>query len=144
MRRGASDERGSAIIEFILLGVAVLVPMVYIVQCVMVVHSAVLASSQASREAARAFSTASTAAEGSRRAVAAARLAFADQGIDLPVDALAVTCVGGPCLGPGSAVVVSVAWRVPLPWVPEAWAADGSIPVESSQRVPIDDLRSDQ
>lgn len=142
--RQASAERGSAVIEFIVIGVAVLVPMVYIVQCVMTVHSAVLATTQAAREAARAFSTAATAAEGQRRARAAARLAFTDQGIELPVEALRVRCVDGPCLAPGSAVVVTVDWQAPLPWIPDAWSSDAAVPVRSSQRVPVDELRSDQ
>ena len=143
-RAQASADRGSAVIEFIVIGVAVLVPMVYIVQCVMTVHSAVLATSQAAREAARAFSTAATVVEGQRRATAAARLAFSDQGIEFPVEALRVRCVDGPCLAPGSAVVVTVDWEAPLPWVPDAWSSDTAVPVRSSQRVPVDDLRSDQ
>ncbi len=141
----AVDDRGSAVVEFIVIGVAVLVPMVYVVQCVMVVHSAVLASSQAAREAARAFSTAATTADGRHRAVAAARLAFSDQGMDLPGDGgLRLECANGPCLSPGSDVVVTLDWAVPLPWLPESWFSDARIPIVAEQRVPIDDLRSDQ
>ena len=142
MTARAEGERGSAVIEFIVIGVAVLVPMVYIVQCVMVVHSAVLASSQAARESARAFSTSVTTLNARHRAVAAARLAFGDQGLDLPHEALRVGCVNGPCLAPGSAVVVIVDWTVPLPWIPESWFSDAGIPIVAEQRVPIDDLRS--
>ena len=139
-----TSDRGSAVIEFVVIGVAVLVPMVYIVQCVLVMHSAVLASTQATREAARAFSTSLTPHDGRQRAIAAARLAFQDQGLELPIGALRVGCVDGPCLAPGSAVVADVDWRVPLPWLPDSWAGDASVPVTSTQRVPIDDFRSDQ
>ncbi len=141
---GSPSDPGSAVIEFIVIGVAALVPMIYVVQCVLVMHSAVLASTQATREAARAFSVSATPADGRNRAVAAARLAFRDQGIELPAGALRVGCVDGPCLSPGSAVVVDVDWRVPLPWVPESWAGGAAIPVTSSQRMPIDDFRSTQ
>ena len=142
--RASTSDRGSAVIEFVVIGVAVLVPMVYIVQCVLVMHSAVLASTQATREAARAFSTSDTPRDGRQRAIAAARLAFQDQGLELPTGALRVGCVDGPCLAPGSAVVTDIDWRVPLPWLPDSWAGDASVPVTSTQRVPIDDFRGDQ
>jgi hypothetical protein len=102
LARRRSDE-GSAVVEFIIVGIAVLVPMVYVVQCAMTVHAAALASSQAVREAGRAFSTAATEAQGRERASIAGRLAFADQGLALPPGALRVTCPDGPCLSPGSA-----------------------------------------
>jgi hypothetical protein len=87
LARRRSDE-GSAVVEFIIVGIAVLVPMVYVVQCAMTVHAAALASSQAVREAGRAFSTAATEAQGRERASIAGRLAFADQGLALPPGAL--------------------------------------------------------
>ena len=143
---GAKDrtERGSAVIEFIVIGVAALVPRIYVVQCTLTLHAAVLASTQATREAARAFSTAATPADGRRRAAAAARLAFEDQGIVLPAGALRIDCLNGPCLSPGSAVVADLAWRVPLPWIPESWTTEAAIPVTSSQQIPIDDFRGSQ
>lgn len=143
MRTDRTSDSGSAVVEFIVIGAAALVPMVYVVQCVLVLHSAALASTQAAREAARAFSTSATPAAGRGAAMAAARLAFSDQGLTLPVGALKLTCVGA-CLAPGSAVQVDLDWRVPLPWIPDSWRSAGSIPVTSSQRVPIDDFRSAQ
>jgi hypothetical protein len=137
------EDRGSALIEFIVIGVGVLVPMVYVVQCAMTLHTAVLATSQAVREAGRAFSTAAVEGEGRRRATAAARLAFADQGLRLPSGALSLTCPDGPCLSPGSVIDVGLAWQVPLPWLPANWAGEGraSLPVRAMQRVPVDDYR---
>ena len=137
------SQRGSAVIEFIVIGLVVIVPMVYVVQCFLAVHSAVLASTQAAREAARAFSMSSTPRSGRLAATAAARLAFADQGLTLPVGALALHCVG-ECLAPGSAVTVELDWDIALPWLPESWTSDVTIPVGASQRVPIDDYRSAQ
>ena len=141
-RRG---DEGSAIVEFLVVGLTVLVPMVYIVQAAMVVHSAALASSQAVREAGRAFSTAIDERSGRDRAVAAARLAFADQGLVLPRGALTLSCPDGPCLAPGSVIDVSLDWRVPLPWLPDGWRSAGrvSIPISAEQRVPVDDYRGD-
>lgn len=143
--RSRSDE-GSAVIEFIVIGVCVLVPMLYIVQCAMAVHAAALASNQAVREAGRAFSLAADEASGRSRAVAAARLAFRDQGVDLPSGALQVTCPDAPCLAPGSTVRVALDWSVPLPWLPADWAGRGraSIPISAQLRTPIDDFRASQ
>jgi len=143
--RSRRSDEGSAIVEFLVVGVAVLVPMVYIVQCATVLHSAALASSQAVREAGRAFSTAPDEGSGRLRAVAAARLAFADQGLVLPPDALSLQCPDGPCLSAGSVVDVSLDWRVPLPWLPARWSGHGrtTVPISARQRVPVDDFRGD-
>lgn len=142
---GRESEAGSAVIEFIVIGVAVLVPMVYVVQCAMTVHAAALASSQAVREAGRAFSTSAVEVEGRQRALAAAHLAFGDQGLELPAGALRVTCPDAPCLSPGSVVDVSLDWRVPLPWLPAGWTGEGraSMPISAWMRVPVDDFRGD-
>ena len=140
-----SRDDGSAIVEFLVVGLTVLVPMVYIVQSAMVVHAAALASSQAVREAGRAFSTAIDESSGRARAAAAASLAFSDQGLVLPSRALTFQCPDGPCLAPGSVIDVSLNWRVPLPWLPGGWTGPGrlSVPITAQQRVPVDDFRGD-
>ncbi len=143
--RAARADDGSAAIEFIVLGIGLLVPLVYLAAAAATVQSAAFASAQAAREAGRAFSSSATPAQGRRLAVAAASLAFADHGLELPAGALRLACTDGPCLSPGSAVEVVLAWEVPLPWLPGSVAADvpARIPVEARQRVPIDDFRGD-
>jgi hypothetical protein len=138
-------DEGSAIVEFIVVGVAILVPMVYLVQCATAVHAASLASAQAVREAGRAFSTAADETSGRARGMAAARLAFADQGLVLPAGSLSMTCPDGPCLSPGSVVDVRLDWSVPLPWLPSGWSGHGraAVPISAAQRVPVDDFRGD-
>ena len=137
------SDRGSAIVEFIALGVGVLVPLAYIVLAAAGVQAAVFASTQAVREAGRAFVSASTTGEAQARAQGAARLAFDDHGLDLPPDALTVSCPGGPCLSPGATVTVELSWRVPVPWLPESLAgpAPGLVPVHVRHVVPVDDYR---
>lgn len=140
-------EAGSAIIEFLIVGVCVLVPLAYIVLAAGAVQSAVFASTQAVREAGRAFVTSATAEQGRQRAMAAASLAFDDHGIPMPPGALEVGCADGPCLTPGSTVVVTVDWRVPLPWLPASMAgslaasAPSLVPVRAEHRIPVDDFR---
>ena len=138
-----AGDSGSAIVEFLIIGVAVLVPMVYIVQCAMTVQAAALATTQAVREAGRAFSTSATEIQGRQRAVIAGRLAFADQGMTLPPDALRIACPDGPCLAPGSVADITLDWQVPLPWLPASWTGRGrgAIPISAAQRVPVDDYR---
>lgn len=130
-----SRDRGAAVIEFLILGVGLLVPLAYAGVAAAGVQSAVFASTQAVREAGRAFSSAVTADEGRDRALAAARLAFADHGLDLPSTALRLTCPQAACLTPGSTVVVDLTWSVPLPGLPAA------VPVQATHTVPVDDFR---
>ena len=126
--RERGDE-GSAIIECIVVGA-------------MTIHSAALASTQAVREAGRAFSTASNEVQGRSRAAVAARLAFADQGLTLPPGSLGMACPDGTCLAPGSVIDITLDWRVPLPWLPASCSGRASVPMSARQRVPVDDYRS--
>ena len=76
-RRIAGDE-GSAIIEFCVLAVLMLVPVVYLVLTLGRLQGAAFAAQGAAREAARAFVTAGDEGAATERADAAALIAFAD------------------------------------------------------------------
>ena len=95
-------------LEVLILGVGLLVPLLYAVISVMAVQSASYAATSAAREAARAYVTAATPAQGAARARAATRLVLADAGVAAVVPR--VGCVGG-CLQPGSRVDVTVTVR---------------------------------
>jgi hypothetical protein len=136
-------DRGSAPIEFVVVVVALLVPLVYLVQALASVAAAQLATVQAVREAARAFSGSATPAIGRRQALAAARLAFADQGVEWPGNLLRVSCPGTACLSPGSAVTVRMEWSAPLPWVPPALSSTARVPLSAWTQTPVDDYRDD-
>lgn len=114
MKRG---EQGSAIVEFVWLGLLLLVPLLYIVLAAFEVQRTAFASSAAARSATRAFVTSPDQATGHARAAAAARLAFRDQGLDGA--SARITCRPEPavCLSPGSVVVATVDSRVKLPLV---------------------------
>lgn len=138
-----TDDHGSAIVEFLGIGIGMLVPIVYVLLAAAGVQAGVYASTQAVREAGRAFVSSATPEEAHLRAAAAARMAFEDHAIALPEDALTITCVGGPCLTPGTDVIVDVRWQVTLPWLPEeiAGAAPSLVPVHARHRVPVDEYR---
>lgn len=141
----ASRERGSAVIEFIVIGVLVMIPLAYISMCVMRVQAASVASSLAVREAGRAFVSADTVAEAQTRAMVAARLALADQGFDLPANSLSFRCSTGRCLDPQTSVHVQLEWSVDLPWMPDFLGEDRtSIPLTARRTMPVDAYRGDQ
>lgn len=143
-RASARGDRGSAVLEFVVVGVALLIPVAYLALAAAAVQSQVLAGSQAVREAGRAFSTAASVPEARARAATATRLAFADHGLEPPSGGVRVTCVGGPCLAPGTSVDVRLEWSVPLPWVPVVTQALApAVPVSVQHLVPIDDYRAD-
>ncbi|CAB4935301.1 unannotated protein [freshwater metagenome] len=143
IRRSASSDRGSAVTEFLVIGVLILMPLAYIVMSVMRVQAAAFASSQAAREAGRAFVSADSVPLGHQRADVAARLAFLDQGFELPGSALSVTCGGGDCLAPGAVVSIDLNWAVDLPWIPSSLAGGRalSVPIHAMHEVPVDVFR---
>ena len=129
-------------IEFIVVAVLILIPMCYIVLSVMRVQAATYATTQAVREAGRAFSMADSAASGARAARMAAGLAFADQGFDAASPDLRIACSPGECLAPGSNVQVRLDWQVPLPWLPAAFGTRASVPISAIHEAPVDVYRA--
>jgi len=136
--RVSDVDAGSAIVEFVVLAVLVMVPLAYAVLVVLDVHSATYATVTAAREAGRAYVTADNTSAAAARARSAARIALADQG--LPEPHLRITCLGGACLSPGSAVSVEVKTTVPIPLVPHG-SGRGSIPVSAQHTAPVDSYR---
>ena len=106
------------------------------------IQAATFAVEGAAKEAGRAFVTADSVEQGEVRAGVAVSLALGDQGFrDVrPVDVLAISCTGTPCLEPGSEVVTVVRYDVPLPFVPpvvRTWVPL-SVPVEAAHVSPVD------
>jgi len=139
--RSRSDD-GSVVLEFVVITMGILVPLLYVALAVMHATGAAMATAQAARSAARAFSDAATPTQGVHRARAAAQLAFVDHGLVLPGDALRLSC-RGTCLGPGSRVSVDIDWRVPLPMPLPIVGNAITIPLHAHQDLQIDDLRGD-
>ncbi len=141
-RRSPRDERGSAIVEFVVLGVLLLVPLVYLVLVLARVQAGAFAVAQASREAGRAFVTATDGRAAEARARAAAQISFEDH--DLADSArLTLACDGSPCLRPGGRVSATATVTVPLPLVP-AFArevAPLTVPVTATHVSTVDRFR---
>jgi hypothetical protein len=142
----AGDDRGSAVVEFVTLGVLLVVPLVYLVLAMGRVQAATYAADGSARAAARAFVLAPTEDEATDRARAAVRLGLRDQGFDVDdAGALHVSCSLRPCLTPGGEVVATVTVDVVLPGVPAG--VDGVVPVHvtvrSAQVAVVDEFRAE-
>lgn len=132
-RLRAGRDEGSAVVEFVTLGVLLLVPVVYLVLTLGRIQAAAFAAEGAAREAGRVFVTADDEAGGAERARAAVLLAARDQGFDdLDLDtAVTIECSASPCLTPEARVVVRVELVAVLPGIPAF--VDAVIPT----RVPV-------
>ena len=117
IRHDARDERGSAVVEFVVLAVLMLIPLVYLVMMLARVQAGSYAVSQAAREAGRAYVTADVGERAGARAEAAARIAFLDHSFETSGQ-LTIACDGSPCLRPDGQVQTTATVRVPLPLVP--------------------------
>lgn len=140
MRRRSED--GTAIVEFVWLGLLLLVPLLYILLAVFEAQRTAFAASAATRSATRAFVTSPDQATGEARAQAAVRLAFRDQGVE-PAD-VRITCRPDPaaCLTPGSVVVATVRTRVALPLMPTFFGDDApAISVDARHESPYGEFR---
>ncbi|GAA1749504.1 TadE family protein [Nostocoides vanveenii] len=113
----AGDE-GSAVVEFVFLGVLLLVPLIYLTLMVARVQAGSYAVAQAAREAGRAFVTTVDGQDPGLRADAAALIAFADQGFDTSDSGITISCSTSPCLTPEGRVEVRAEVSVPLPLIP--------------------------
>lgn len=142
-RMGFRGEQGSAIVEFVFLGVLMMVPLVYLVMSVGRVQAGSYAVTTAAREAGRAFVTAEAGDDAAGRARAAAEIAFADQGFGSS-GGLAISCSATPCLSPDARVETTARVTVPLPLIP-AFARDVvplEIPLSASHLSTIDRFRA--
>ena len=136
---GAGRDRGGAIVEFHLLGVLLLVPLVYVLLAVLQVQAAAFGVTQAAREAGRLF--VATGDAGPARA--AARVALDDQGVEAGTASISFRCSGEPCYSPGSEVTVTVSTVVRLPLLPDilADAVNARIPVSATHGTVVDRYR---
>ena len=141
-------EDGNALMEFSMLGITVLIPLLWIILIVFEIQRAMYGVSAAAREATRAFTLQEDVASAQESARLAATLAMEDQGLEgfaVPD----VTCGNGNgdisasyCLQPGSTAHIDIEYNVELPFVPEMFDIDLNIPVSSQHTTPFGQYRS--
>ncbi|NDL58607.1 pilus assembly protein [Phytoactinopolyspora mesophila] len=134
------DERGGAIVEFHLLGLLLLVPVVYILLTVLDVQRSSYGVTQAAREAGRLYVT-----TGDQHAARlAAEVALRDQGLDADAVSVVFSCSATPCYQPGAEITVVVDTDVALPLVPDvlAGSAHAHVPVSATHVAVVDRYRA--
>ncbi|WP_432477176.1 hypothetical protein [Nocardioides sp. GXQ0305] len=138
-RRG---EDGTALVELVLLGIILLVPLVWVLLSVFEVQRGAFASTSAARSAARAFALADTDAAGEADARAAIRQAFDDQGGAGRDFRFAVSCGSADCHTAGEVITVRVWTRVDLPLLPGILGGDApSVALDATHTVPVGQFR---
>ena len=141
------DERGSALVEFIWLGLLLLVPLVYVLLTVFAAQSAAFGADAASRAAGRAYMLSPSQDQAATAAESAALVALADQGINAKQMSLTISCSPDParCLSSGSAVTVVVTVQQPLPLVPSVLGGSApTVRLSSTHVEPYGTFREDR
>lgn len=133
-------EAGRAIVEFIMLGILLIVPLVYLVFTVARIQAASFAVTNASREAARIMSATLT-GDARGKAEYAADLALRDFGFDKG-GTLQISC-SPACGTPDGTVTVTATYVVPLPLVPDIFVGHvpASVTISSTQVGTFDRFR---
>ncbi|UNK71989.1 TadE family protein [Microbacterium sp. H1-D42] len=141
MRSELSDETGSAALEFIVAGVLLLVPLVYLVLTLGAVQEQTLGAEAAARHTARVIGQAPDADSASASGDAVLASVIREYGMDADAVEVGITCrpAGAHCPEAGATVVVTVRTSVSLPFMPPLFGLDqvAAIPVEaqSAQKV---------
>lgn len=129
-------ERGSAALEFILVGLLMLVPLVYLVVSLGLIQGQSFGAEAGARHIARAVSTASDAEDAAERADLVLSSVVSEYGLDERAVSLSLTCrpAGAECPSAGATLVVTLRTTVSLPLVPPVLGLDrlATIPVEAS------------
>lgn len=133
-------ERGSATVEFLMLSLVLLIPVVYLMIYVSQIQAAAFASVAAADQAARVL-VASAEEVSVGQAASTIQLTLADYGVSSDLADVSVRCSVGGCgtREPAEVVEVSVAVEVPVPFAPAPWSASlspVSVGSEARQMVP--------
>ncbi|GAB3586307.1 pilus assembly protein [Calidifontibacter terrae] len=138
-RLGEGD-RGSAVLEFLVVGILLTLPIFYLVVTMARLQSAAYAVSGAAREAGRMYVTTPEGDSAPARAQDGAALVFADHGV---IGQVGMRCSANPCLTRGATVTATAATDVDLPLVPSFLSAvvPTSIHLTSSHDEPVGKYR---
>jgi Flp pilus assembly protein TadG len=135
LARLARDEGGSASLEFVTVGLLLLVPTVYLVLALSTLESASFGVEGAARHATRVFVQSPSEGAAESAASTAIAVTLADYGLDPQNARVSVSCRPNPanCLTRRGFVTVTVSTVVPLPLMPPVLSLHlpAGIPVQS-------------
>jgi Flp pilus assembly protein TadG len=135
------DDAGSAALEFLLVGLVLLVPIVYLIVALGLIQERMLGAETAARYVARVLATTDGSGDARERVEHVLRDVADEYGLDRRTVELDMACLphADPCPDAGSVVTVTVVAHVVLPLAPPILGLDraAAIDVEgrSSQRV---------
>jgi Flp pilus assembly protein TadG len=127
-------ERGSAALEFILVGLLMLVPLVYLIVSLGLIQGQSLGAEAAARHIARAVSTATDTADAQGRADAVLAAVAEEYGLDDVDMSIGCTPAGTSCPRAGATLHVTVRTAVTLPLVPPLLGLEdiAAVPIEAT------------
>jgi hypothetical protein len=142
-------DTGNAVLEFVVLGAFLMVPLIYIIIAVAQVQGSAYGATEAAREAGRAYIGAATSLDALRQACTAATVALRNQ-VDTPFDCtnqLRVSCVSEPgCsagLIPGETIRFEIDLTVGLPFLPSSvFGHSLGVPVHAVHDESVDPYRT--
>ncbi|MGV8859050.1 hypothetical protein [Rhodoglobus sp.] len=134
------DDAGSSTLEFITVGMIMLIPLVYLVLTMSAIQGGALAAEGAARQAVRVFVQADTLAEAESSAERAIEFALNNYGIDPSDASVEIVCSPDPanCLTRRGYVTVTIAVDIALPLAPPVLT--GNFPAQ----IPLDATATQQ
>ena len=134
--RWAKDEDGSAALEFVTVGVILLIPLVYLVITLGAVQEQLLGVEAAARHTARVIGQADDAATAAENSDALLANVIDEYGMDADSVEVSISCTprANECPSAGATVIVTVSTVVSLPLVPAIFGLDraASIPLQAA------------
>ena len=129
-----SDDEGSAALEFITVGIILLVPLVYLVIALGAIQEQTLGVEAAARHTARSISLSADAPSAEARGEEVLEAVAAEYGVDAGAVEVGMSCtpVGVDCPSAGATLTLTIRARVTLPLVPAIFGLEraAAIPVE--------------
>lgn len=136
-----SRTEGSAAVEFTFLIIGMLLPLSWVVATLASVYSATLATEDAAKQSARAFSLSANPGEASAAAQWVVDQVVASHRLSNTSITATFAC-STACLQPGGSVTAEVRAEVGLPWVPPQIGLPPAVVVDTIHIEPIDFYRN--
>lgn len=140
-RRRLAGEDGNAVLEFVVLAAALLIPALYLVLTLGNVQAAVFAADTISRDAARIHATETDPGLATVRTSEHSRMVLEDHGLPAG-QVVEIRCSEDPCSTPGGTVSAHVRIPVPVPGLGPILGDVGPVAVGSSHAVQVDQYRA--
>jgi hypothetical protein len=135
-RRSEKNDDGSAALEFITVGVILLVPLAYLVITLGAIQEGLLGVEAAARHTARVIGQADDVDSAAVNSDAVLASVIEEYGLESESIEVSMSCApaGAECPSAGATVIVTVSTRVSLPFVPPIFGLDkaASIPLEAA------------